>query len=89
MSSHSLDAWLAMLADAESALGGNEDDRQWALDIPIPLLCRDALDPEVASALLADQALRARFDRVFAATDTDSRFTWNAGDVSYLPADGA
>jgi hypothetical protein len=87
--SHSLDAWLLWLADAESALQGNADERQWALDVPIPLLCQDALDPDVAAALLADGPLRSRWDRVFAATDADSRFVWKTGDVSFLPPDGA
>lgn len=36
------DAFAQMLEDAESALAGNEDERDWALTIPVPLLHEDA-----------------------------------------------
>lgn len=36
------DAFEAMLADAESALAGSEDDRDWACDVPVFCLAEDA-----------------------------------------------
>jgi hypothetical protein len=63
-----VDVFLTVLADAESALRGNEDDRQWALDVPVFCLREDvASSDELAEFLSENDEVAKRFDAVVAA----------------------
>ncbi len=55
--------FLRMLADAESALAGDEDDRQWAADICVPELRQLIAESDELFSTMTE-AMAARFDAV-------------------------
>jgi hypothetical protein len=62
------EAFLSLLADAESALRGNDDDKRWAADIPVPLLQEDVAASDFLSTVVLCEGENAqRFDVVCAA----------------------
>jgi hypothetical protein len=63
------------------------DRDRHGLRVTASVLSELACEDRVASKLARDEALRSRWDRVWAATDDEAldRFQWSPGSASYTP----